>query len=120
MKRFGIAGIAGSAVLLVAQGSPALPTRSLLAEPPSWTPPMPPPLAPVDGHRHPHQSGALLRFDSALGVYTVSGVAGVYYFADGFIRHHDGSWEFSERPTGPWAPGRAEWVPLTLRLVLYP
>jgi len=118
-RPFSIGGLVCAGLLLTALAGAAAPVPLAIAEPLGWTPSMPPPLAPTHGHRHAHRSGALLRFDSGLGVYTVSGAAGVYYFADAFIRRRDGVWEFSPRPSGPWASGRAEWVPLKLRAELY-
>ena len=79
----------------------------------------PPPRSPADGHAHAHRTGALLRFDSGLGVYTVTGSANLYYFGDEFIRHRSGLWEFSARPSGPWEAGRPEWVPFRLRIARY-
>jgi hypothetical protein len=119
-RRLARAWIAGTAIAIAAVGIAAAPSPSLLGQHLSWTPPRPLPRAPADGTLHTHRSGARLLYDARLGVYTVRGEVGVYYFADGFIRQRSGAWEFSERATGPWKPGRAEWVPLSLRIALYP
>jgi hypothetical protein len=114
-----LATLIGGGILLTAVGGQAA------FVPPHRTPPrlasalFPPPASPGHGYAHAHRSGALLRFDSDLGVYTVAGAADLYYFRDAFIRNRSGHWEFSARPSGPWEPGRAEWVPVRLRAARY-
>jgi len=117
--RVGLAGLVGSLLLLASagsQGALAPVARAVDLSPRAL---LPPPRAPAHGHRHAHRSGALLRFDAQLGVYTVTGADDVYFFGNGFIRSRDGHWEFSPRPGGPWSPGRAEWVPVHLRAERY-
>jgi hypothetical protein len=104
-----LAAMSGEAAFVPRQASPPRLARALV----------PPPASPWDGYAHAHRSGALLHFDSDLGVYTVSGAADLYYFGNAFIRRRSGLWEFSPRPSGPWAAGRAEWVPVRLRAAHY-
>lgn len=75
----------------------------------------PPPHAPAHGHRHKHQSGVVLRFDSGLGVYAVVDRVGVYFHDGWFVRFHDGGWQVCASLDGRWRPRSAEWVPPGLR-----
>ncbi len=118
-KRSALALLLGSAILLASLPGWAAFMPRLALTPQLATALTPPPRAPTDGYAHAHRSGAVLRFDSKLGVYTVAGFADLYYFGDEFIRNRSGLWEFSVRPSGPWEPGRAEWVPVRLRAERY-
>lgn len=118
-KRSALATLIGGGILLTAASGEAafVPRHPSASQRASAL--FPPPAAPGHGYAHAHRSGALLRFDSDLGVYTVSGAADLYYFGNAFLRNRSGLWEFSVRPSGPWAPGRAEWVPVRLRAARY-
>jgi hypothetical protein len=75
----------------------------------------PPPHAPAHGYRRKHPSGAELRFDARLDVYTVVGRADVYFHDGWFIRIQSGIWQVSATLNGPWEPRDASWVPPGLR-----
>ena len=75
----------------------------------------PPAHAPAHGHRHKHQSGPELLFDSGLGVYVVVGHTNIYFHDDWFIRVHNGSWQVSATLDGSWQAKSAAWVPSSLR-----
>lgn len=57
-----------------------------------------------------------MQFDFELGVHTLPGRDGVYYFDHSFLRIHEGSWQFGRSADGPWRERPIEWVPLRLRL----
>ncbi len=61
----------------------------------------PPPHAPAHGYRHKH-SGAVLVYESDLGMYQVNGRPGHYFYKDQFYRLHDGQWQVSVSFGGPW------------------
>ena len=73
--------------------------------------PGPPPHAPAHGYRHKHPDGVVLVYDSGLGVYAVSGHAGVYFYEGVYYRTHHGVWESTNHFHGNWRKASAKGLP---------
>jgi len=78
--------------------------------------PITPPLAPAHGYHHTYHDGAVLSFDSSLGVYLVIGHPGIYFYDDlYFYQHPTGYWQSSRYYRGPWLRAADPRVPMKLR-----
>jgi len=62
----------------------------------------PPPYAPAHGYRYVDPYGVQLVFDSRIGVYSVVGHPGYYYYDNLYWRRPHGYWEHSSRVDGRW------------------
>ncbi len=74
----------------------------------------PPPHAPAHGYRHRYRGGIDLVFDSALGVYLVSG-SQHYFYRDYFYRYRREIWYRSRRYNGSWRETSGRGLPRGLR-----
>lgn len=74
----------------------------------------PPPHAPAHGYRQKH-GGAVLIYQSSLGVYIVDKHEGHFYYKENFYRSHGGSWQISVAIGGPWKTIPEKKVPHGLR-----
>ncbi len=75
----------------------------------------PPPRAPRHGHRHSHQHGVDLIFDSGIGAYIVLGFDDLFFFDNHYMRFYDGYWHSADRHDGRWLRANDRRVPHKLR-----
>ena len=76
-------------------------------------PPGPPDHAPAHGHRrrHPHHHDLTIVYDDSIGVYSVSGQAGVYWDGRRFLRWHEDAWWLSVSADRGWLRVSIDRVP---------
>ncbi len=75
----------------------------------------PPPRAPRHGHRHSHQHGVDLIFDSGIGAYIALGFDDLFFFDNHYMRFYDGYWHSADRHDGRWRRANDRHVPHKLR-----
>ena len=75
----------------------------------------PPPHAPAHGHRHSHNDGVDLIFDSGIGAYIALGFDDLFFFDNRYMRHYDGYWHYADRYDGRWHRANDKHVPRKLR-----
>jgi hypothetical protein len=75
----------------------------------------PPPHAPAHGYRHKHSDGAVLVYESGIGVYVVRGYSDIYFYGDNYYRLHKGSFTISGHVDGPWHKVAVKKLPRGLR-----
>jgi hypothetical protein len=71
----------------------------------------PKPRSLIHGYRHKHPDGVVLVYDSGIGLYAVSGHAGVYFYEGSYYRaNHDG-WESTKHFQGNWKKTSSKSLP---------
>ena len=74
----------------------------------------PPPHAPAHGHRAKYH-GHDLEYDGHRGVYTVLGLAGIFWYDGWYHRRTGDRWQRSDRFDGPWRDSPWDHIPPGLR-----
>jgi hypothetical protein len=77
--------------------------------------PGPPPHAPAHGYRHKQANGAVLVYESKLGLYVVSGRNNYYYNNKSYYRSTSSGWQVAVKLDGPWKSVSTKKIPRGLQ-----
>ena len=75
----------------------------------------PPSHAPAHGYRYKRSDGAVVEYESELGVYIVTDYVDYYVYKNNYYRYTDSTWQISVAIDGPWKGTKTHKLPKGLQ-----